>query len=407
MLQFAAPLGLLAFGALLAPLLLHLVRRPRRVVRVGSLRPLEGDPRAVRSLRWRDHLLLALRCALLAALALSLAGLRWQPAAPPPVRWLLLVPGTALDARGQAEWQRQLAGSDEARWLAPGFPRVTTTADPPAAGAEVDAWSLLRELDARLPGGSHATVFGPTRAALFRGHRPTLAQVEVRWHAVPGDAGSPTPPSGRVRLIATPGRAEDARYLRAALVTLGATFVTDETPDWIFQLGDAALPPDWNESVQLGARLVTDAPDTAPAVDVTRWFDAGGTRVPLRRRVELTRGVPVRRDSMGEPWYTEERIGRGVHGRFALRFHPDWSDWPLSGAFPAWWREQLQPSSSALALAPEQAAPAFAPAGRRATPLLPGHGRIDLRGWCWLLAVGLLVAERILDQRSRRRRAAA
>lgn len=409
MLQLAVPLGLLALGALLAPLLLHLVRRPRQVVRIGSLRPFEADPRAVRSLRWRDHLLLILRCALLAALALSLAGLRWQPTAPAPVRWLLLVPGTSLDARGQAEWQRQLSSGAEARWLAPGFPRVTTTTDPPAAGTEtdVDVWSLLRELDARLPGGSQATVFGPTRATLFRGNRPVLAQVEVRWHVVPGEAEATPLSSGRVGLIAAPNRAEDAQYLRAALMALGAAFVTNEPPEWIFQLGNAVLPPDWKESVQRGARLVTDAPDSAPAVDVIRWFDAGGTRVPLRRRVELARGIPAGRDSMGEPWYTEERAGRGLHVRFALRFHPDWSDWALGGAFPSWWREQLHAPSAPLEISPEQATPAYAPAARGAAPLLPGHGRVDLRGACWLLAVGLLVAERILDHRARQRRAAA
>src|SRR5688572_5641673 len=106
MLQLAAPLGLLALGALLAPIVIHLVRRPLRVVRIGSLKSLQAERRPVRSLRWHEGWLLLLRCAILAALALALAGVRWQPAAPAPARWLLLVPGATLDAAHRVEWDR-------------------------------------------------------------------------------------------------------------------------------------------------------------------------------------------------------------------------------------------------------------------------------------------------------------
>ncbi len=408
MIQLAAPLGLLALGALLAPILIHLVRRPLRHVRIGSLRFLPAEQRQVRSLRWHEWLLLALRCALLAALVLALAGVRWQPDAPAPARWLLLVPGTKLDATSRAEWDRRRAEGFEPRQLSHGFPAATTPPDY-SAHADVDAWSLLREIDSRLPAGSRAIVFGPTWSTQFRGARPALAHVEVSWRQTPDDPPALTSAgSARVGLVASPDRAPDARYLRAALAAIGATVVTDDAPEWIFQLGDVALPPAWAERMPQGAHLVTDAPNLAPAIGVTRWFEMGAGAIRLRQRVALEAGVPMRRDSAGEPWFTEERKGAGRHWRFAFRFHPDWSDWPLESAFPAWWRTQLQPlPDTALTIAPAVATPRFAPATAATAPSPPGYGRIDLRAWCWLLAVALFVLERALSGSARRRREVA
>jgi hypothetical protein len=395
---------LLALGALLAPILLHLVRRPRRVVRIGNLQLQQGVHRRVRSLRWHDGLLLALRCALLTALVLSLAGLRWQPRAAAPARWLLVVPGTDFDATARDEWARLRQEGYELRSLSPGFPAIAMPAA--TVPAAVDAWSLLRELDLRLPAGSRAAVFGPTHATLFRGSRPTLANVDMRWHAT---AGEPSPLAStqapRVGLVAAADREEDARFLRAAFAVIGAMVVADDSAEWIFQLGDVELPAGWRERVKGGARLVTDAPNAERPVNVTRWFDVGANRVRLIQRVAIDAGTPVLRDSAGEPLFTEERHGTGSHWRFAMRFHPDWTDWPIESAFPAWWRDQLAPvTNTALQLAPEQAAPGFAPANATATPTLAGFGSVDLRGGSWWLAVMLFVVERILSANAQRRR---
>ncbi|MBI4506162.1 MAG: BatA domain-containing protein [Chloroflexi bacterium] len=408
MLQFAAPLGLLAVGALVVPLVLHLVRQPLQVVRVGRLPLTPADRRDVRTLRWHEPLLLALRCALLTALALSLAGLHWQPRAPAPARWLLFIPGTALDAPAQAEWRRLRAEGYEARVLSAGFPPLADAAPPAATG--VEAWSLLREADMRLPAGSQAVVFGPTWASQFHGARPLLSRVNVRWRATAGSPPMPTaaPLPPRVAIVAGPDREEDARYLRAALHAIGAVEPADDAPDWIFQLGRGALPPTLAQRVEQGAHLVTDASDRATVVAVRRWFDARATSIALRERTAADPGVPVLCDSTGEPLLTEERVGNGWRWRFALRFHPDWTDWPLRSAFPAWWRDQINPRAAApTAIAPEQAAPAFAATGKTPAPALSGFGRIDLRGWCWLLAAVLFAGERWLGRSAGIRKALA
>jgi hypothetical protein len=407
MVHLAAPLGLLALGALLVPLLLHLVRRPPHTVRVGDLRFLAKDRRPVRSLRWHRWLLLLLRCALLAALAFALAGVAWQPRTAAPARWLLLVPGTVLDPVARAAWDRLRAEGYAPRLLAAGFPLLEAT---PPTKATVDPWSLLLEADLAVPAGSRAHVFGPTSSTLFRGPRPALGQLAVTWHstaAAPQSSPPPTPPP-RVALVAAANRTDDARYLRALFTALGAAAVTDATADWVFQLGDVPLPPTLAAATSRGAVLVSDAPDAASPQTVVRTLSAGADGLRLHRRIDLSSGVALQRDSAGEPWLVETRTGTGRHWRFAFRFHPEWTDWPLRGAWATWWRAQLAPPPEAApALAPEQAAPAFVPVSPSNPATTTSLGRIDLRPWAWWLAVLLFAVERTLSLRATRRKAVA
>lgn len=412
MLQFGAPLGLLALAALLVPVLIHLIRRPVPVVRLGSLRFLTESHRRLKSVRWRDVLLLVLRLGLLAALALLLAAPRWEPRAPEPARWLLAVPGATFDDAARVEWERLRADGFEARLLAAGFPRVDATGVE-TEPAVPDAWSLFREAGLRLPPGSRIVVFGPPRLAYFRGARPVLAGVEVRWRATDGVAPSRGPGGAsvspaRVAVRAAADRVADARHVRAAVTALGAAgrnvVLAEENPDWIFQLGPVALPDAWRARVEQGANLVTDA---AAGRETARFFEAGGASIRLRRRDAAPAGpaAPVLVDSAGEPLLTVERAGAGRHWRFASRFHPEWNDWPLGTAFPAWWADRFQPEPAGpddRLLAPSQAEPrtveASAAGGR---PRMPPLAANDLRALCWILAAGLFALERALTYRGR------
>lgn len=398
MLHFAAPLGLLALGAVLVPLLLHLVRRPRRVVRVGSLDFLAAERHRVKSLRWRDLLLLALRCALLAALALLLAGPQWETAR--PVRWMLLVPGVELDPAARLKRDQVVAEGFEARWLAPGFPPATTGTPGMEPG---DAWSLLREADAGLPAGSRAVVLGPRWDAQFGGARPVLSRLEVTWQAV--DTPPPSiaaPGEARVLILAAANRAEEARVLRAALEAVGGIVFTEREPRWIFALGDVELSADLTREVSVrGARWISDPPDTAAIQDVDRWFTAVGADVHVRRRVAPGEGAPLLADGAGDPIVVARREGAGQRWQFAVRFHPDWSDWTVGGAFPAWWRAQVRPPPIEPGMVSvQQAAPRFDAAAR--SWVLPSLAFIDLRPACWIAAVLFFAAERALGWRGRR-----
>jgi hypothetical protein len=197
--SFLAPLWLAGLAALLLPIALHLLGRgrPPRVA-LGSVRLLTGGAvRVPRRARLQRPWLLALRCLLLAALAVALAGprLRGQPGtAEEPLAWVMLDPGLPAAAVTAA-----LAASETdsgegtmvtARWLAPGLPPVAS----PAAGADLPdpaavaggTWSLVAEAAAMAPAGASLRVVGTGRLAALRGDRPRIGR-EVTWEVVPDD----------------------------------------------------------------------------------------------------------------------------------------------------------------------------------------------------------------------------
>lgn len=400
---FAQPLALFALGALTVPVLMYLLRRPRRVVRVGSLRPLDAQ-RSPPALRWQPRwLILALRCALLATLALMLADPLVRPAPLGQVRWVLRAPDVVLGTADQAAWDAALRSGWQPHWLAPGFEAFR--ADSPV-GATADTWSLLTELDARVAAGSTALVFAPTTANHFSGERPTLSRLRVTWQpltAPPSLSGAAAPATFWV--LAPPERAAIAARVKAALAAAGGREDTSGAA-WIVQLGDGVLDPAVRQQVERGATVVVEARSTDPVQRDPRSFVIEGERVPLFRRVATPPGEVRWRDETGAPLMTEVRLGRGREWRLAFRLDPEWTDWTLRAAFPRWWAEQFATVETAgLALDPAQVTPAFVSASPPVDPYLPPAPR-RVAGWLWLLAVGLLAVERWVSWREARRHSA-
>ncbi|MBS0657892.1 MAG: BatA domain-containing protein [Verrucomicrobia bacterium] len=451
MIWLAAPLGLLALLALAVPLVVHLWRPPPRTVRIGSLRLLrEASRPPVRDLRWRERLLLALRCALLAAAALLLAQPLWPRADRPGARWALRSPMAQPTAAQSAAWAELLREGYEERWLAPGFPR-----ERPSAGPPPDVWSLLAETDARVGAGGHLAVLAPTELRSLAGARPALAR-PVRWMAsdgaaefvwlvgrteegrvqvgistpaqvrhltvegspeirVPGtsarlrtrqtasgreaalndEAFAPLPTLAplRVSVQAAPDRTEDERRVRAAVSALGWRNVgADETPDWVVQLGDLPLSAG-------RAPLLRDA-GAAEANPGGGKF--AGHRLRQRAAATLTADDRVLlRDAFGEPLLTE----RAERGRRVLRlwtrFQPDWMEAAEQSALPLWLAQTLTPGApppnDLRRVDPAQAQPALASAP--AVSHLPAAAPTDLSAALWWLLAALLVAERLLSHR--------
>ncbi|MEJ7662798.1 MAG: BatA domain-containing protein [Hymenobacter sp.] len=123
MLTLTNPSALLALLGLLVPLAIHLWnRRPGREVAVGSLRWLAaGANRRLCSLRLEQVWLLLLRAALLAALAVALAGPAWRQVRPAGRGQVLVSPALAdggslaavrptLDSAAAARLPAALAG---------------------------------------------------------------------------------------------------------------------------------------------------------------------------------------------------------------------------------------------------------------------------------------------------------
>ena len=203
MLTLANPSALLALLGLLVPLAIHLWnRRPGREVAVGSLRWLAaGANRRLRNLRLEQVWLLLLRAALLAALAVALAGPQWRQ--PQPA------------SRGQVLLSRELAdGSRLAavrptidslrrrgyalRWLAAGLPLITPAerqAD--SLGhknltvnylANELAWARIQQAADSFP-GQPLVVVTPGALRTFGGPHPALP-ASLTWLTLPARAAS-------------------------------------------------------------------------------------------------------------------------------------------------------------------------------------------------------------------------
>ncbi|MCR5887910.1 BatA domain-containing protein [Hymenobacter sp. J193] len=198
MLSFSSPVGLVALLGLLVPLAIYLWnRRPGRTVVVGSLRWLEaGANQRLRSLKPEQLLLFLLRGALLALLALAVAGLRWQQPAPPVRGQVFISPellaSSALTAVRPTLDSLRRSGY-ETRALRAGFPVILPTAWarldsgltvlPAPPRQPENAWASMQQAADSFP-GRPIHVFTSASLAQFRGRRPLLP-AQVRWHLLP------------------------------------------------------------------------------------------------------------------------------------------------------------------------------------------------------------------------------
>ena len=271
------PIGLAALASLLLPLLVHLARRSEpRTVPFAALRWLRAQPQPQRKHRLEELLLLLVRLLLLAALALLLA----QPVLfgkPDRRPWVVVAPQVDI-----ASARRQVRTAD-ARWhrLAPGFPPLDAE-QAPASGDATSFASLLRELDAHLPGGTQLTVVVPQVIDGADAQRPVLSRA-VDWQVVADATVAPSPaaperignavPALAVRY--SPDRAGSLRYLRASGVAWAAVGRSDSAAQ-----GGAASNPVSTASLDQPLepqtrRLVWLAPGPVPAA-IRDWVEGGG-----------------------------------------------------------------------------------------------------------------------------------
>lgn len=295
MLQFLSPLGLLALAALAIPAILHLWRPPPRVVRLGTIRFFTGPAvRRLTKLRWRELLLLAARLLLLALLALLLAQPIWRKAPPTePQRWALFEPGVVLQGDALKRWRDLDDRGFDARELARGFSRITAPVK--ASGNVVhatDVWSLLREVDARLPRGSEVVVFASDRLAFLRGERPLMRRCKAEWVSASRLDPAETARISSARLVRRPDA--DASKLRVRIAKSDATRTHTVDVEVETTAGRTALTgvmEGWSIDVsteagrQLSARLFGPN-NTAPARPPVPLAEQDALRVAIRHSAE-------------------------------------------------------------------------------------------------------------------------
>lgn len=379
------PAALVALGALLLPLLVHLARRSeQRPTDFAALRWLRQKPRPRHRIRFDERGLLLLRLLLLALLALWLARpvLQGIHGGPP---WVVVLPD--VDASAARAW----GGTDsESRWLAPGFPPL----DSPAPASPVPTASLLRELDADLPPEVALTVVVPAWFDGADGERPRLSRV-VNWREVPRSpppafqSGAAEPPVLSVRHA--PERQGALRYLRAAAESWGGGTATANR----LSVADIGQP-----LADDARALIWLAPGEIPPA-IRRWVAAGGTAL-------LDAQASAGDDIGMAPYWTDETgaviveggaLGQGRVLRFIRPLQPSVMPQLLEPVFPARLRElfaEPMPAPSRVAARDHAPLP-----GAAAYPQAPR----DLQPWLAMLIALLLVLER--GWATSRRRSAA
>lgn len=333
------PAGLAALAVLLVPLLLHLARRSeQRNTDFAALRWLAAQPRPRRKRRFDERLLLLVRLLLLAVLALLLAQpVLYGPADRTP--WIVAAPGVpAATAHAAARDARA-----RLHWLAPGFPSL----DAPAPRGGQPIASLLRDLDASLPGGTRLTVLVPPVVEGADAQLPRLGR-SVTWRVVPVAAGglaeAESADAAPLRLdVRAATGTEGLRYLRAA----GAAWrvqgwpatgipapgvqASARAPASPVHVADPAQP------LPTGARnLAWLAPEPLPDA-VRDWVEAGG-RALLSAETPapgLADADALWTDASGAPLVRGVAVGSGRVMQFTRPLAPAAMPQLLEADFPS------------------------------------------------------------------------
>ena len=373
------PAALLALAAVLVPLVIHIARSSEtRTIDFAALRWLDPSPRPVRRLRLDERLLLAVRIALIAALALFLAQPVLRDLAD---RRPVIAVSPDLDAAvAQALKGRRV-------WLAPGFPGL----DQPAPRTPGDISSLIRQLDAETSAQAPITLIVPPELSGVDAERPRLSR-PVQWRIAPsGRRQKPvaqrTPPALVIRYA--PDAQDSARYFRAAAIAWAAP---DQPPALDGAPTGQLLPKTARHLVWLSS-----APMPAAVLD---WVENGGTVLlpnDSPSPVEGDRRV-VWRDGVGEPLATAGRVGQGRVLQLTRPLQPAAIPQLVEPDFPdALWSLLEPPPAPALVAAADHAPTLGAPAYER-PPL-------DLRPWLTALIALVFALERWLATRRQRARA--
>ncbi|TDN39799.1 hypothetical protein E4631_09000 [Hymenobacter sp. UV11] len=347
MLTFTNPSVLPLLG-LLVPLAIHLWnRRPGREVAVGSLRWLAaGANRRLRNLRLEQLWLLLLRAALLAVLAMALAGPAWRQVRPAAQGQVLVSPALA-DGSSLAAVRPTLDSlrrhGYRLRWLAPGLPPITAaewqrdSLGRPATKPRGDNfyWARLQQAADSFPGQPLCAV---TPAALrgFGGAHPTLP-ANLTWQTVPTrtatdwlQAAGASTDSLRLLLGHSDEKQTTFRTVRVALPQSGAAITV------------AGLPPLRYETTAGGAQLRPAAADSGRAPAAVPVL-AGPLRVYLYATASYADDARYLRAAL-------RAAAVGLARPLALTAGPtppdpaqaaDWLFWLSDSPVPAAWRARV------------------------------------------------------------------
>lgn len=373
------PAALAALLAVAVPLAIHIARRTEtRTIDFAALRWLNPNPKPVQRLQLDERLLLAVRIALIVAVAFALARPVLRPSGDErPV--VAFAPGIGA-AQTPDNGARRV-------WLAPGFPGADRAA-PPQAG---ELSSLIRQLDAELPTGTSLTLVVPP-AFDADGGRLVLSR-KVTWKVAPANAASNTkpqrtPPSLVVRYAIE--RTEAVQYFRAAAAAYAGP---EQAPAFDAAPVDQPLPAQAKTLIWLSGAPLSDG--------ALAWIERGGVVLLAHDApspVEGTKTV-VWRDAVAEPLALEGRYGQGRVLQLTRPLAPKSLPALVEPDFPDRLWTLLDPPQPPARVAAQDYTPAVGGTG----PALAFNPHpIDLRPSLAVLIAALFAGERWLATRRQR-----
>ncbi|GAA4503675.1 hypothetical protein GCM10023172_28920 [Hymenobacter ginsengisoli] len=344
------PSALLALLGLLVPLAIHLWnRRPGREVAVGSLRWLAaGAKRRLRNLRLEQVWLLLLRAALLAGLAVALAGPQWrQPR--PAGRGQVLVSRALADGSSLAAVRPTLDSLRRRgyalRWLAAGLPAITSAewqADSLGrknltsnALADKLYWARIQQAADSFPG---QPLYAVTPAALrgVGGPHPALP-ASLTWQTIPPrtattwlQAAAASADSLRLLLGHSDEKQTTFRVVRVARPRPGATLAVAGLPPLRYEI--AAGQPRLRPTAADSAQPQPGVPVRTGPVRVVLYAPAGAAEEARYLRAAL------RAAAVGLPAPLALTVSTTVPDAASA---PDWLFWLSDQPVPAAWRAQV------------------------------------------------------------------
>ena len=170
------PIWLWGLTGLMIPVAIHLLsRKDMRIIQIGSLRHLvNSTTRQAIRIRLNAYGLLALRCLIIALLAVLLAGL-YVRSAGNTTRWLVVESGLEQTSQWKHFVDSLVSNGYELRRLQQGFPLVTANE---SGQPTPDYWSLAQQLSRIQP--DRCFVISRDRAAGFAGLRTPIDN-SITW----------------------------------------------------------------------------------------------------------------------------------------------------------------------------------------------------------------------------------
>jgi len=198
--SFLSPIWFFALAALSIPVFIHLWNiRPGKTLKVGSISLItEASKSTRRSFKLLDVLLLILRCLLLALIAFFLAAPAWQHYlnTTKAKGWVLIPKENFKESYRSFKPQIDslTKAGYEFHYFNKDFPKgeltrvlADTTKD---TTSTANYWSLLKQLDKKVPDTLPAYLFSPNNINYFKGEKPAV-DLNLKWSTyTPVDSAS-------------------------------------------------------------------------------------------------------------------------------------------------------------------------------------------------------------------------